>query len=94
MTPRPGEHLKNAFIFQRNIDMFASVIRGHLNVMSVPSNRQEVMSLDSGAYRIDDDKVQGFRPQQPEPGSGSQQEPPRGGRQSRCQRVSKTSQTV
>ena len=60
MTPRPGEHLKNAFIFQRNIDMFASIIRGHLNVMSVPSNRQEVMSLDPGAYRIDDDKYKGF----------------------------------
>jgi pyranose oxidase len=60
MTPRPGEHLKNAFIFQRNIDMFASIIRGHLNVMSVPSNRQEVMSLDPGAYRIDDDRYKGF----------------------------------
>lgn len=60
MTRRPGEHIKNAYIYQRNIDQFASVIRGHLNVMSVPTNNTEVLSLDPGAFRIDDEKYKGF----------------------------------
>src|SRR5687768_26820 len=49
MSQRPGEHLKNAYQFQTNIDLFASVIRGHLHVLSVPTNNQPVMTLDPGA---------------------------------------------
>ncbi len=30
LSPRPGEHLKNAFVYQRNIDKFTSIVQGML----------------------------------------------------------------
>lgn len=46
LSGRPGEHLKNAFIYQRSIDRFASLIRGHLHPLSVSPTNQPVASLD------------------------------------------------
>jgi pyranose oxidase len=59
-SSRPGAHLKNAALYQRNIDLFASVIRGHLHLLSVPSNDQPVVTLDPDAFQVDFKKYGGF----------------------------------
>ena len=60
LSPRPGAHLKNSFLFQKNIDLFASVIRGHLSVLSVATNETPVLTLDPGAYQFDPAEYKGF----------------------------------
>jgi pyranose oxidase len=60
LSRRPGEHLKNAFLYQRNIDLFASVIRGHLHTLSVPTNNQPVMTMDPSAFHIKSREYRGF----------------------------------
>ena len=39
-------HLKNAFVFQRNIDQFVNVIKGHLNTLSIPVDKRPTLTLD------------------------------------------------
>lgn len=60
LSQRPGEHLKNTYLYQRNLDLFSSVIRGHLNLISIPSNDQPVVTLDPAAFQVDYSKYRGF----------------------------------
>jgi len=52
-SAKPGEHLKNAFVFQRNIDQFVNVIKGHLNPLSIPVDQRPTLTMDPGAFRPD-----------------------------------------
>jgi pyranose oxidase len=51
LSPRPGENLKNAFVYQRNIDRFTFVIQGNLNPLSVPTGGVSTPTLDPFAFR-------------------------------------------
>ena len=59
-SERPGVHLKNAHVYQRNIDLFASIIRGHLHLVSVPPEPQAGDHAGPGPFAFDAQQFRGF----------------------------------
>ena len=60
LSERPGAHLKNAIKFQRDIDLFSNIIRGHLHLVSVPPNPKPEITLDPGSFQFDQERFKGF----------------------------------
>ncbi|WP_435260526.1 pyranose oxidase [Streptomyces sp. 1222.5] len=50
LSARPGENLKNAYIYQRDPNLFDPVIRGHLHLLSVPTSVRPELAVDPYAY--------------------------------------------
>jgi pyranose oxidase len=50
-SPRPGEHLKNAFVYQRNLDKFTPIVQGLLQPVSVSVQTGFTDTLDPAAFR-------------------------------------------
>ncbi|MEU0492679.1 GMC oxidoreductase [Nocardiopsis sp. NPDC006139] len=57
---RYGEHQKNSFLYQRNIDEFVNVIKGHLHPLSVSTRSDIPTTLDPSSYRYDTEEYAGF----------------------------------
>ncbi|WP_258177225.1 GMC oxidoreductase [Streptomyces solincola] len=50
LSARLGQNLKNAYIYQRDPNLFAPVIRGHLHLLSVPTSARPELAVDPSAY--------------------------------------------
>ena len=55
-----GEHQKNSFLYQRNIDEFVHVIKGNLHPLSVSTRGDVPVTLDPSSFRYDGDTYEGF----------------------------------
>ena len=49
----PGWHLKNSYVYQRDLNSFSGLISSHLHDASVPTSDQPTPSLDPSAYQVD-----------------------------------------
>ncbi|OSC39591.1 GMC oxidoreductase [Mycobacterium decipiens] len=50
LSARPGQNLKNAYIYQHNPDLFEPVIRSHLHLFSIPPSARPDLAVDPLAF--------------------------------------------
>jgi pyranose oxidase len=59
LSPRPGEHLKNAFAYQRDIDKFTPIVQGMLHSLSVPERPGYTITLDPISFHMERGSIRG-----------------------------------
>lgn len=59
-TGKYGDHQKNSFLYQRNVDEFVNVIKGHLHPLSVSTRSDVPTTLDPSSFHYDAEKYAGF----------------------------------
>ena len=48
----PGEHLKNSYVCQQDLNSFTGLISSQLHDLSVPTNIPSVWTLDPAAFQV------------------------------------------
>ena len=60
LSPEPGWHLKNAFLYQKDISLFPGVVQSQISLFSVPPDRRANPTLDPDAFTYDHEKYKRY----------------------------------